>query len=591
MGTSKKARLNKALQKRVRSSAIYILVLILLFSAVMIAYRGGMQLARLDPEQMTIQDLPWAILLSFFRMSISLFLSLIFALVLGLLAALTRTGERIILPVLDIFQSIPVVGFFPVAITFFISISNGHRIGIEFAAIFLIFTSQAWNMAFAVYEAVKAIPSEKLAAVESFGVHGSQKFWKLYFPAATPRLVNNAILSWSNGWFFLVACEIIAVGPIQYQLAGIGSFLANSAQQNEIHLVFWGLGALTVFILAIDILVWSPLTDWAERFKIQETPSAPHPTFALSALFWEKFQFIENYLKTVLKALIYPFFWLGREIIVPLFWSLPVALIDPHLKLISEILVLLRWPLLISTIGGAIYGGFELGVWFLQPWPSAALANVKWIPLAVLNSTLRLIFSMTVCLALILPLIFFIWDKPKLRRVLMSLSQVGASIPAVALFPLIVLVAVRKFGGGMELASIVLLLTGMVWYLLFNCLGGIATIPIDLIQATKTLGLTRFVLWKRLVFPAMRPALVTGAITAWGGGWNALVVSEYVLFKSEVLEVFGIGAMLNHSVYQSGDGRIISLCLIAMIFWIILINTLFWRPLYERTLEKYRLEG
>jgi NitT/TauT family transport system permease protein len=178
-----------------------------------------------------------------------------------------------------------------------------------------------------------------------------------------------------------------------------------------------------------------------------------------------------------------------------------------------------------------------------------------------------------------------------LRRALTTVAQVGASLPAIALFPLIILILVRRFGGGMEVASILLLLTGMQWYILFNGLSGTSIIPGDLSEAARALGLSRMQTWKRLVLPAIRPALITGMITAWGGGWNALVVSEYVAYKDQVLTVNGIGALLNRAVYQLGDGRAIGLCLGAMVAWILILNTLIWRPLYQSAAERYKFEA
>ncbi len=599
----------KYVQRRVRLSLVYLLVFIAFMTFAVGIYKGGVHLAQLKPEHITIRELPSALALSWFRMTVSYLASLVFAYVLGLTAARSALGERIIIPILDILQSVPVIGFFPAAITFFISLTNGHRLGVEMAATFLIFTSQAWNMAFAVYEATKCIPQDNEDAIASFGVKGSQRFWKLYAPASVPRLVYNSILSWSNGWYFLVACEIIAVGPISYHLPGIGSFLARAAEQDQLHLVLWGLGALATLILGLDYAVWRPASSWASRFRQEYSPGqeddeddkpAPPPMFAQNL--GTKVKPLGALSLRVLEALFYPLIWIIREIVLPLFWDLPTSIVRALWdELYSRYAVpaMGRWNewgrrtkwlnMAVLWTAGLIVGALTaraLFIWLRPPWPPIA----REIPLAIVASTLRLIAALAFSLAWTLPVVLLSWNRPKLRKILTTVAQVGASLPAIALFPLIILVAVRKFGGGMEVASVLLLITGMQWYVLFNCLGGAAIIPHDLAEVARALKLSRLQTWKRLVLPAIRPALVTGAITAWGGGWNALVVSEYVVYKENVLTVNGIGALLNRAVFQMGDNRAITLCIAAMVGWILILNTLVWRPLYQVTAERYKFD-
>lgn len=597
-------------QRKVQHSLIYLFLFTVLLSLAIGLYKGGVHLAQLKSDAITIRELPAALTLSFLRMLGSYIASLFFAYFFGLLAARSKFWERMIIPLLDILQAMPVVVFFPAAISLFIGLGNGHRISIEMAAIFLIFTSQAWNMAFAVYEAVKTIPQDNIDAVESFGVHGSQKFWELYAPASVPRLVYNSILSWTNGWFFLVACEIIAVGPIQFNLPGIGSFLARAAEQDKIGLVLWGTLALVVFVLMMDIFLWRPLSQWAERFKQDYTTVIEPDWRSKSSPFFTALEKLDplrdslvNGLSRMLRILTVPFFWILKDIVLPLIWDLPSAIItgaSREVYLRFALPALFKWNRTIQRVKWLNFIllwalGLTLGLFtgrlllkaLSPPWPSIA----REIPLALLLSTLRLVVALGISLAWILPLTLYAWNKPKLRVLLNTLAQVGASVPAIALFPLIVLVAVGRLGGGMEISSLILLITGMQWYLLFNGLGGLATIPGDLAEATRSFGLTRFQTWRLLVLPALRPALITGAITAWGGGWNALVVAEYVKFKGHVLVVNGIGALISRSVYELGDHKAITLCVAAMVGWIIIVNTLFWRPLYHSASERYKFDS
>jgi NitT/TauT family transport system permease protein len=595
-------------RERAQNSALYFALFIGLLALTVGVYRGSLHLVQLEAHEVTLSELPSALFLSLLRMLASYLGSLVFAFGLGLVAARTQWGERLIIPLLDTLQSVPVVGFFPAAISFFISATQGHRMGVEMASVFLIFTSQAWNLAFAVYEATKTIPQDNLDAVSSFGVTGSQRFWRLYAPACVPRLIYNSILSWSNGWYFLVACEIIAVGLIQYHLPGIGSFLSRAAEADQMRLVAWGLASLSGTILLMDFLFWRPLSIWAERFRQEQSAASGRDEASVSQPEWvhalsDRVQPIGSALRRLLRVLFYPVLWGIREVALPLFWDLPAAmasalggwlddvLIEPVRRLHERLAGRFSWirtllPAFLGILAGLVAAKLLLQ-WLSPPWHPI----VRELPTAILLSTLRLVAAMTISLAITIPLVLWCWDRPRLRQGLTTLAQIGASLPAVALFPLIVLVAARRMGGGMEIASIALVLTGMLWYPLFNCLGGISTIPADLTEAMRGMGLTRTGLWKKLVLPAIRPALVTGAITAWGGGWNALVVSEYVRYREETFQVIGIGSLLARSVYELGDNQAITLCIAGMVGWILLINALFWKPVYRSTVDRYKFEA
>jgi NitT/TauT family transport system permease protein len=593
------ALVERALLEKTKSSVIYLVLFVALVFMTIGIYKGGVHISSLRAENVFLPDLPGAILLSVMRMTVAYASSLVFAYVFGLLAARTAIGERFILPVLDILQSVPVVGFFPAAITFFIGITNGHRLGVELSAVFLIFTSQAWNIGFAVYESVKAIPIENEEATLSLGLPQSQRFFKLYLPASIPRVIYNSILSWSNGWFFLVACEIIAIGPVKYNLPGIGSFLARAAEEEKLDLVLWGILALVLVILFLDIFIWKPLQIWSARFKQEAIANQDEEDIGifldLPKTIASRLSFITEPLLDILIQFTFPIRWFMREVIFPMFWDLPVAIFS---RLIREVTAPIRPVIQRSRTFGKAIGYFSLGFlvvlgifyawnWFKGPLPPV----VRDLPQGLLYSTLRILTALGISFAWVLPLVYFTWNRPKLRHALTTLAQIGASIPATALFPLIVLVGVRRLGGGMELGTLVLLTFGIQWYVLFNAIGGAASIPADLIDATKSYGLSPFATFRTLVLPAIRPALITGAITAWGGGWNALVVSEYFTVKDEVVRVKGLGALLSYSVYELGDGRAITLCILVMVAWILFVNLLIWQPLYQQNLERFKLSS
>ena len=593
------ALLPRSVLEKTKSSVIYLLLFVGLIALVAGIYKGGVHLSELRAETVFLPDLPGAILLSLIRMFCAYVASLLFAYVFGILAARTHWGERFILPVLDILQSVPVVGFFPAAISFFIGITHGHRMGVELSAIFLIFTSQAWSLGFAVYESVKSIPAENEEAVSSLGLPQSQRFLKLYLPASIPRVVYSSILSWSNGWFFLVACEIIAIGPVKYNLPGIGSFLAKAAEEEQLELVLWGLFALATVILMTDIFIWRPLLVWAQRFKQDTTSNQDEEDVGifldLPKTIASRLSFATEPLLKILFAFSFPIRWLFKEILFPLLWDLPSALIASLAREVAKPIrpMIRKTEAMREAIGYfalgflAIFGGFYVYHWLKGPMPDV----LSQIPMAIFYSTLRIAVALTISFSWVLPLIYFTWNRPRLRSALTTVAQLGASLPATALFPLIILVGVRRFGGGMDLATLVLLTFGIQWYVLFNALGGVTTIPHDLTDATRSYGLSPFRTFRKLVFPAIRPALITGAITAWGGGWNALVIAEYVSVKGHVMKVKGLGALLSYSVYELGDGRAITLCILVMVAWILIVNMLVWQPLYHQNLEKYNFSS
>lgn len=588
----KTAILPKRVDRKVRNSLTYLAAFCIVMIACATVYRGGLRLATLSPEEVTVNELPSALLLSFARMLVSYLASLAAAFLIGIPAARHRPSQRILLPLLEVLQAVPVVGFFPAAVSLFINLTNGHRLGVELAACFLIFTSQAWNMAFSVYESVKGIPQDHIDAVRGLGLRGSVAFFKLYVPATVPKLVFNSMLSWSNGWFFLVACEIFAVGPVQFHLPGIGSFLARAAEANQIHLVFNGIFALGIFILLLDLIFWRPIQAWSQKFKTEwlKEESDLRSDFLpviLPRTILDRFIVLRKPILKMIRVFFSPLVWLLREIILPLAWDLPVALAETAVNqtgLRTRPLVNLKNIAFVLFILLLAYGMYRSIIFIMPPWPDF----VGEIPVAILASTGRLLIALFISLSWVMPLAYFVWNKPKLRQTLSTISQVFASLPAIALFPLFILIVVKRLGGGMEVNSILLLLTGMQWYVLFNVLAGCSTISGDHIEVVKSLGLSKWIAWKRLVFPSMRSTLMTGLITAWGGGWNALVVAEYVVFQNKVEKVHGIGSLLDEAIFQQGNPKAAALCLVAMIAWIVFLDVIFWRPVYQLSIERNR---
>lgn len=549
--------------------------------ALFFAYRGHAEHLIERRVPVSIEHLPYYAFCSFYRMLAAYIIALLFSVIYGMGAARGGAYERIMIPAIDIAQSVPVVGFFPAAVYFFVALAHGSRLGVEMAAVFLIFTSQAWNMALGVYEAVKTIPGDSAEALDAFGARGWLKFKRLLLPACVPKLVYNSILSWVAGWYFLIACEIITVGPASYRLPGLGSFLWEAAEKGRTFDLVAGLLTLLAIIVAMDMIVWQPLSTWAEKFRYEFAASSG----AVESL--GMFDALSGVGPAITRAL--------RSILVP-----PLRLIGrvmraaPRRELLSpeqsrragEIFRFFVIGSIVIFFAWAVGRGLIALIRTLsQPWPS----DVRLIPQAMLASTLRMIIAYAISLAWTVPVALAASESPRFNRILSPVAEIVGAMPATALFPVIV-VFVIQVTGGMNLASILLILTGMQWYLLFNLLAGINQVPEDLKEAARAFGLSRYATWRKLILPAVTPSLITGSITAWGGGWNALILSEYFVYQQHTYQVIGLGALLDAATYQTGNGVMILLSLLSMILVVLLLNRLMWRRLYNIATERYRLD-
>ena len=511
---------------------------------------------------------------SMLRMTASYAASLLFAWIAGYYAATRAGAARVILPLLDVGQSVPVLGFFPAAIYVFLTLLGGGRLSLELASIFLIFTCQVWNLAFAVYEGISTIPLETRAAADSLGVRGVLRLRSLLLPACIPALVYNSMLSWTNGWYFLIACEIIVTGKAEYDLPGLGSILSRALARGDLMLATGALVTLVALVVAIEFVVWRPLRAWSRRYRYDtlQTEEKEEPEFHLPDL--------------GIPALIRPV----RALVHSLWERLPVAEANRRAARVAALARAawrwLRWPLGVALVAGVVFGVVGIVHALRPPWPREAAS----LPLALLLSFLRIAAAYVLALAWILPVALWASDHPQQVRRLSLVAQIGASIPATAFFPVLVALLVDRFGG-MEIISIALAMTGMQWYLLFNLLGGVQRVPRDLRESLRSLGLGRREIHRRLVIPACMPALVTGSVVAWGGTWNALILSEYVVYRGRTYEVLGIGQMLNRATFQTGSRTMLFLSIVLLVATVVTFNRLVWDRVYREVHTRYRLES
>ena len=561
---------NKALNLTIQIfSIILILGLVYTFYKRQITIQGYI-------STLTVKQLPFYAMRSLIRMVSAYLLSLLFSFIYGFLAATSKRREAIMLPILDILQSIPILGFFPAAIYFFVSISPTKMLGAEFAAIFLIFTSQAWNIAFSVYESISMIPKDIEEAYNLFDPEGNLKLFRLYIPATIPKLVYNSILSWTNGWFFLVASEIFAIGSESYRLPGIGSFILEAASQNKISLMFLGVLVLAVIIVFLDLFIWKPISQWSRKYTYSVSPGEEETkeVWDVVIIFWEAagnfFKYIFRFIKKINLRPAINFNFLKR------FWR-------------GKIANIFRKAVLVILLGLVGYLSFIV----LKAIPSIViqlkfgdfLVSIK----ALLYSFLRILVSYIIAFSWTFPFAIFLFRHPKAARFISPVIQILPSIPAIAFFPLI-LYFLLPFKGGLNITAIIIILSGMQWYLLFTVYGGLKTIPDDLQEFTDSFGVKGITRLKRLLLPAALPSIMTGTITAVGGAWNALVVAEYTTLNNKVYSVTGIGSVLNSSIASNNQSLFI-ISLFVMVATVFSMNHFVYRPLYDKIINRYRMES
>jgi NitT/TauT family transport system permease protein len=486
--------------------------------------------------------------------------------VVGHLAARSTFARKLILPTLDVLQSVPILGFFPAAVTVFIGVFGPTALGVEAAAVFLIFTSMFWNLAFGVYESLITMPEDFTRAAAQLNLRGPLRWTRLWLPAVIPGLLYNSILSWANGWYFLIASEIIAAGPARYTLPGLGSYLAQSIREGRQSQTVLALTGLLVVTVGMHLLVWSPLETWAERFHIDEVGDRPR-TPRLGRLL-------------VRSRLVR---WVSRRVVAPA--------AQQGLALGGRVLDL---PGRRAGVAAALLAAVALVFGLRRLWhvifAVPVSSEVRQIPLDLGLSALRVIVGVLVAAALAVPIAYLFAQRPLGRSAFLSALEVLGSFPAIVFFPLIA-VAMVRFGLDMNTGAILMVLTGTFFYVMFNALSGAAAIPKELDEAASALGLRGPRYLRRVFVPAILPRLVTGCVTAWGGGWNAIIFSEYVLQGDRLYSVRGIGATLNRATYVAPNDQVIAISLASMVALVVLINRVFWDPLYERVAERYKMEA
>jgi NitT/TauT family transport system permease protein len=526
---------------------------------------------RQTPPSLDPSHLPEYAARTTLRMLVAMALSLLFTFTYATLAAKSKQAERLLIPLLDILQSVPILGFISVTVVFFMALAPGRVLGAEFAAIFAIFTSQAWNMAFSFYQSLRTVPTELVEASRNFRLSPWMAFWRVDVPFAMPQLIWNMMMSMSGSWFFVVASEAISVGNTTVTLPGVGSYIALAIQQQNLRAVGWAIFTMLVVILLYDQILFRPLVAWADRFRFEQEPGLTTPqSWVLNIL--RRSRIVDRLMRPL--SAIWRRTLIGRprqasQTIKPVSqprhgwitfqWGLIVIALA--VLALWQAISFLTESITLSDIGTTLLLGFFT---LLRVIVLIALATVVWVPIGV-----------------------WVGTRPYAAVVVQPIAQFLAAFPANVLFPIVVSgIVAWKLDPNIWLSPLMIL--GTQWYILFNVIAGAVAIPAELRAVGVNLRVSGWLWWRRIALPAVLPYYVTGAITASGGSWNASIVAEVASWGNDHLVAKGLGAYIAQQT-DAGDFHRIVLGIVVMSLYVVVINRVLWRPLYHYAERKFRL--
>jgi NitT/TauT family transport system permease protein len=534
---------------------------------------GPLSAARVPEISLAPTALPNYALRTTMRMLVALLVSLLFTLIYGTVAAKNRRAEMVLIPLLDVLQSVPVLGYLSFTVVFFVSLSPNRLVGAELAAIFAIFTSQAWNMTFSFFQSLRTIPTDLDEASRGFRFSAWQRFWRVEVPFAMPGLIWNTMISMSGGWFFVVASEAIAVGDFQLSLPGIGSYVARAIQQRDLGAVGWAIGAMGITILIYDQLLFRPLVAWADKFRYEQTAAAVQPRSWMIELFRRT-----NVLRTRLAFVGSLMQFIARARLSRRTGGFAFS----QSKLSSRLLDILWFGVVLACV---LYLGLELMRFARAELAWADLIDAAWNGGLTL---LRVAILIAIATLIWVPIGVAVGLRPALAEKVQPAAQFLAAFPANLFFPIAVYLIVR-----FHLSPVIwlspLMILGTQWYILFNVIAGASVFPTDLREAAKTFRIRRWRWWRDVMLPGIFPYFVTGAITASGGAWNASIVSEAVSWGPVKLNGMGLGAYIAQMT-AAGDYPRIALGIAIMSILVVAMNRLLWRPLYAYAERRTRLD-
>jgi NitT/TauT family transport system permease protein len=517
--------------------------------------------------------LPQYAMYSLLRIGIAYGLSLIVAILCGYAAAYNARVERFMIPVLDTLQSIPVLSFLPGVMLSMVALFPTRQIGVELGSILLIFTGQVWNMAFSFYSSMKSIPREMREVAEVYRWSWWQRFTEMELPYAAIGLVWNSMMSVAGAWFFLMACEMFVLNDHDLRLPGLGSYLQSAANAGDTRAIVWGLAVMIGVIVLIDQLVWRPVIAWAEKFKFEQVEAVEVPRSPILELLRRS-----KVLPFVARYSVRP---LGER--MSLHFAMKRTGGAPHGPR-NATRKWLTWIILAAAVGGIAYAFVRMCMLLF----GLTSSDLRSIFIGAGVTFLRVELTLILAGLWTIPVGMYIGLRPRLAAIAQPIAQIAASVPATALFPIILLALIR-FGGGLGIGSILLLLLGTQWYILFNVIAGAMALPTDLKEVCDVFHFRNFEKWRELLLPGIFPFLITGFVTASGGAWNASIIAEYFHFKGQTFSTVGLGAVISAAT-DAGNFRLLLAATVLMAVMVVTINRLLWRRLYSLASTRFKLE-
>ena len=522
---------------------------------------------------LSLSFLPTYALQTLVRMLAAYGLSLAFSLSYAYVAYRSATWSKILIPLLDILQSIPVLSFLPAVVLALVSLFPGQRLGIELASILLIFTGMTWNMTFSFYQSLSSIPQELIEASQVYRLSAWQRFWTLELPSGVVGLVWNSVMSVAGGWFFLMQTESFTLSNRNFTLPGLGSFLKASADKGDNLAIFWGIVVLIGIITAIDYFIWRPLIAWAEKFKHETVEATQVPESR-----------VLDFLRRSPTMRI-----IGDRLFVPVSETINRGFSSGFEKSHRSQRQKPKWMnwlnwMLVGAVSFIVLGGTLEAILLLSKMP---LSSWQKVMTGALFTSIRVFIVLILSLLITVPIGVTIGRNPKLAQFLQPIVQIAASVPATALFP-ILLLGLANIGGGLDIGAVILMTLGSMWYILFNVIAGAQAIPSELFEAARVYKLSSLERWRTLIMPGIFPYLVTGIITAVGGAWNASIAGEYIKFQGKTLMATGLGSTITQAS-DVGDFSLLLASTIVMSLLVVTTNRLVWRPLYRLAQVKYQL--
>ena len=510
------------------------------------------------------------------RMLIAMGVSLLFTFIFGTWAAKSYRAERLIIPLIDVLQSVPILGFLSVTVAGFIGLFSGSLLGPECAAIFVIFTSQAWNMALGFYQTVRSVPTEVEEAARMFHLSAWQRFWRIAVPFSMPGLLWNAMASMSAGWFYVVAAEAINVSNQQILLPGIGSYIAVAIQAANMHAIIYATLTMFIVIIIYDQLLFRPLVAWSEKFKAEQQGTERVAESWVINLFSRTrlVRYVGRQLAQLFNAFVNVQFLRSTSQSIPIEDALPKR---------REWIINFIW-------NAAVFALFAVALLFLGTYiaQNLSVSEIAHVFMLGLITALRVFILLIICSIIWVPIGVWIGLRPRAAQVMQPIAQIFAAFPANLLYPFIVVFIVH-YHVSPNIWLTPLMILGAQWYILFNIIAGASTIPKDLLQVVDNLGVTGWLRWSRLLLPAVFPYYITGAITAAGGAWNASIVAEVASWGDEKLVATGLGAYITQYT-TTGNFSHIALGIGMMCVLVLIFNRLIWRPLYVVAVRRFLLE-